>query len=241
MLSRSGIYHIVMRGTDRRIIFSNDADCKYFLNVLENVQEKAGFTLFAWCLMGNHVHLLIKEGDEPLSIVFRRIGASYVYYYNAKYQLCGHLFQDRFHSEAVEDEKYLYDVLKYICMNPVKAGLCSKPFEYKWLACCGVSAYRGGCVTVNPTDIPVERMISFLSCQAEMNHIDFTGKKKFTDKEAIEIICNVCKCETIQEIEGWNKPARRVAIQKAIEAGIPEGQISRVTGICRTTIRRYIQ
>lgn len=82
--------------------------------------------------MGNHVHILIKEGKEDLGNVMRRIGASYVYWYNVKYDRVGHLFQDRFKSEAVEDNRYLLSVLRYIHQNPLKAGIVSDIREYKW-------------------------------------------------------------------------------------------------------------
>jgi len=73
--------------------------------------------------MGNHVHLLIKEETEELGVIMRRIGASYVYWYNRKYNRCGHLFQDRYKSEVVEDERYLLTVLRYIHQNLLKAGM----------------------------------------------------------------------------------------------------------------------
>ncbi len=81
--------------------------------------------------MGNHIHLLLKEEKEELGIIMRRIGSSYVYWYNWKYKRCGHLFQDRYKSEAVEDERYLLTVLRYIYQNPLKAGLVKDIGAYK--------------------------------------------------------------------------------------------------------------
>ncbi len=82
--------------------------------------------------MGNHLHLLIKEGKEILSNTMKRIGASYVYWYNWQYNRKGHLFQDRFKSEAVEDDAYFLTVLRYIHQNPQKAGLTDDIASYKW-------------------------------------------------------------------------------------------------------------
>ena len=73
--------------------------------------------------MSNHIHLLLKEGEEDLGTLFKRIGASYVYWYNWKYNRTGHLFQDHFKSEPVEDDTYLLTVLRYIHQNPLKAGI----------------------------------------------------------------------------------------------------------------------
>ena len=93
-------------------------------------REAGGCALPGYCLMPNHVHLLIREGNEPLSTLFRRIGASHVYGYNARYGRKGRLFQDRYRSEAVDDEAYLLTVVRYIHQNPVKAGLCQSAREH---------------------------------------------------------------------------------------------------------------
>ena len=92
----SGIYHITMRGINRQQIFIDDEDAERFLQVVRAAQTISGFTLYAYCLMGNHVHLVLKEGDEPLEKIMKRIGVRYVYWYNWKYMRSGHLFQDRF-------------------------------------------------------------------------------------------------------------------------------------------------
>ena len=105
--SKTGIYHIILRGINRQIIFEDEEDSLKFLQTLSEYKEKSKYEIYAYCLMGNHVHILIKEGKEELGIAMRRIGASYVYWYNWKYERNGHLFQDRYKSEAVEDDKYL--------------------------------------------------------------------------------------------------------------------------------------
>ena len=82
--------------------------------------------------MGNHIHLLLREGNEEFSNTMRRIGASYVNWYNWQYNRKGHLFQDRFRSEAIENDGYFLTVLRYIHQNPVKAGLTENLESYKW-------------------------------------------------------------------------------------------------------------
>ena len=82
--------------------------------------------------MSNHIHLLIREEEESLEQIFKRIGSKYVYWYNVKYQRKGHLFQDRFKSETVENETYFLTVIRYIHQNPVKAGICEKIDDYKY-------------------------------------------------------------------------------------------------------------
>ena len=80
--SRSGIYHVMLRGANRQEIFHDDEDCLKFLNIIEKYKVKSDLKLYAWCLMGNHVHLLVKEGNELLSTTMKRIGVSFVSYYN---------------------------------------------------------------------------------------------------------------------------------------------------------------
>ena len=121
--SESGIYHIMLRGINQQTIFEDDADYRRFLDTLEKYKAVSGYTVFAYCLMSNHVHLLLKVADEDLDMIMKRIGGSYVFWYNWKYSRRGHLFQDRFKSEPVETDPYFLAVLRYIHQNPVKAKI----------------------------------------------------------------------------------------------------------------------
>lgn len=85
--------------------------------------------------MNNHVHLLLREGNEEISTTMKRIGVSFVWHYNLKYGTTGHLFQDRFKSENVETGRYLLTVIRYIHQNPVKAGIVQRPDQWKWSSC----------------------------------------------------------------------------------------------------------
>ncbi len=124
--SESGIYHIMLRGINQQQIFEDEEDNTKFIQVLKDCKAVSEYKILAYCLMGNHVHILIKIEKEPIEQVFKRICGRYVYWYNVKYQRVGHLFQDRFKSEPVEDDAYLMTVIRYIHQNPVKAGLCEK-------------------------------------------------------------------------------------------------------------------
>ena len=237
--SGSGIYHVMLRGADRRILFSDDEDCERFLETLRRAKRESPFRLFAYCLMGNHVHLLLKEGDEPLGITFKRIGVSYVYYYNWKYQLHGHLFQDRYQSEQVEDDAYFLDVLRYICQNPVKAGLCTKPFEYPWLGCSGITesgALLDGLGDL--TDLKGDALLRFVSERCDKEHLEDHGTTRLTDREAIERLRIVCGCGNVQDIGGWTKEKCETALRKALGTGVSIRQLSRLTGISKAVIER---
>src|SRR5699024_11465415 len=104
----------MLRGINRQTIFDDDEDKIRLLITIKRYKEKSNFKLYGYCLMDNHIHLLMQEMDETVSQTIQRIGASYVYWYNSKYLRCGHLFQDRFKSENVETADDFIKVLRYI-------------------------------------------------------------------------------------------------------------------------------
>lgn len=131
-LSKSSIYHVMIRGNERRNIFLGDEDRIRFIDTTLIKLKTSGSKLYAYCLMDNHVHLVIGEGKEEIAKIMKRINVSYVLYFNRKYKRVGHLFQDRFKSETIENDNYLLEVIRYTHNNPVKAGIVKKPSEYKW-------------------------------------------------------------------------------------------------------------
>ena len=133
--SNTGIYHVMARGINRQDIFEDEEDYIKFIDTLKTYKAVCGYKLYAYCLMGNHFHLLVKVEQEDLDLIFKRVLCSYVYWYNWKYQRVGHLFQDRYKSEAVEDESHFLVVMRYILQNPVKAGICKSIGEYRLHTC----------------------------------------------------------------------------------------------------------
>lgn len=132
--SIDGIYHITERGNEKKDIFNDDADRIKFLEILGRNKEKYGYKIYAYCLMNNHIHLLISSNGSDISQVMKSINVSYVIYFNRKYNRCGHLFQDRFKSEYIDSDEYLLEVSRYIHLNPVRAGMVTseKLDSYRW-------------------------------------------------------------------------------------------------------------
>jgi len=122
----------MLRGINRQRIFEEPADYQRFLGCLAQVQEDSDMTIFAYALMSNHVHLLIEEGWEKVSVTIKRLAVRYAGWFNKKYDRVGHLFQDRFVSRAVDDDGYFLMALLYIHFNPVVGGLCARPDQYLW-------------------------------------------------------------------------------------------------------------
>ena len=130
--SSTGIYHIMLRGINQQTIFNAKEDYTRFLNTLKKFKSVSGYKIYAYCLMTNHIHILIKAENEDMDMIMKRIAGSYVYWYNLKYHRSGHLFQDRFRSEPVEDDVYFMTVLRYIHQNPLKAGMVKNIGDYNY-------------------------------------------------------------------------------------------------------------
>ena len=135
-LSENNTYHIVLKGINAQQIFFDNEDYVSFLSVLKNTCKSYNASLCAYCLMRNHVHLLMQFSERNAAQFFKSFGASFVFRYNAKYDRVGGLFNGRYYSKAINDDEYLLMALKYIHYNPVKAGLCENPFDWTW------SSYR---------------------------------------------------------------------------------------------------
>ena len=135
--SEYGCYHTMLRGINKMVIFHDDNDRKYFLSRVEKVKKATNFILYAYCLMDNHVHLVIRERtlcteDEDISRIMHKIGVAYARYYNEKYVRVGHLFQDRFKSTNVETTESLLHVISYVLKNPMKHATDHTIEQYNW-------------------------------------------------------------------------------------------------------------
>ena len=238
--SETGIYHIMIRGIDRQLIFNDDEDCERMLQILADVKDVSGCEIYAYCLMSNHGHFLIKAVKENAAQIFKRIGVKYVYWYNVKYNRVGHLFQDRFLSEPVNDDKYLLSVLRYIHQNPVKADICTEVSDYKW------SSYRE--YTGKSSIIDTEFVYGLISRNEfpEFNKSEETGqyleyKKpayRINDERAKELIGEISQCGSFEEFTQMGLTDKRVFLKSFKKAGMSIGQISRLTGISRGIIER---
>ena len=126
------LFHITARGNDKQRIFRSDADFRRYIKAISLCQEKLAFSLYAFVLMPNHVHLLIQVGKHSIDLIMQRIQTSYTMYFNKKHQHTGHVFQGRYHWFLVDEERYLLELIRYIHLNPVRAGLGTDPKEYPW-------------------------------------------------------------------------------------------------------------
>ena len=239
--SSTGLYHIVVRGINQQNIFEDNEDRQRFVERLAIVKKELKFELYAYCLMSNHVHLLLKQNKTDLSAIMKRIQTSYVYFFNWKYERCGHLFQDRYKSECIEDDAYFYTVIRYIHQNPVKAGM-STIDNYKW------SSYNDYIKLSEITDTYFflemlgqdyqNRYINFMNEENEDKCLEIEEKRKLTDEKAREAMRKISKLKNIMDIQKLENLKRDKILNKCKEIdGISILQISRLTGINRGIIK----
>ena len=117
------LQHVMARGIERRKIFWDDKDCSSFLERLAVILEETQTQCYAWALIPNHFHILLRIGITPLSKVMRRLMTGYAVTFNRWHRRAGHLFQNRYKSVVCEEDPYLLELIRYIHLNPLRAGL----------------------------------------------------------------------------------------------------------------------
>lgn len=125
-------YHVMSRGQRKDRIFLDQHDMQKFLEFLENAKRLTDTKIIAFCLMPNHYHLLLRRGKINISRIMRILNTNYAIYFNQKYKLFGHVFQDRYKSYIILSEKYLSSVIRYIHNNPVRKGMVENPSFYRY-------------------------------------------------------------------------------------------------------------
>jgi len=135
-LIEGGIYHVYNRFTNGEPVFSDVDACERFLGLLREVKSRDGLTVFAWCVMTNHFHLAVRTGVVPLSRTMRQIGGRFSQQHNLIHRRFGPLWQGRYKSRIVDSPEYLHQLILYIHMNPVRAGVVTDPGDY------GLSGHR---------------------------------------------------------------------------------------------------
>ena len=125
-------YHVICRGNQRQTIFRSDADRKYYLERLEHYRQRYGFKIYAYVLMGNHVHMLLETGEVPLSRIMQGLQLRYTGYFNKKYNKVGHLFQGRYKAILCDRDAYLLELVRYLHLNPQRMRSPMQAVTYRW-------------------------------------------------------------------------------------------------------------
>ncbi len=130
---KTSFFHVITQGINKSYIFDKSEDIKYYIKLIYKLSKEHETEIIAYCIMNNHAHMLIKtKKSDELSKYMQRLNCTYARYYNKKYDRVGYVFRDRYKSEGIYDEQHLYNCIKYIYYNPVKAGICSKAKDYPY-------------------------------------------------------------------------------------------------------------
>ena len=236
--SESGYYHVVLKGNAAQIIFETDADRYKFLDLVKKYRDELGFIILAWCLMDNHVHLIIDAGDQDLAAFMKKVEVSYVRYFNAKEERVGHLFQGRYFSKPIETDAQLLATVDYIHMNPERARMALKS-EYRWSS---YTEYVG-----IPWLTDVSLVLSMLGSVDAFKR--FVGRSedvvkasrrtvRVTDDKVLMLVRELCGDEGLEMLRGSDRRARDSVLAALARQGVPVSQIARLAGVGDNTVRR---
>jgi len=244
--SETGIYHVVLRGINQVQLFYDELDKHAFLTRLARYKDEGLYQVYAYALMGNHVHLLIKEDEDSVSVSIKKLTVSYCHYFNTRYDRTGYLFAGRFKSMPVESDTYLLAVLRYIHHNPVKIG---KPISF-WTS---YSDYltASGCTDADFIlsmfdDDKAQARKQFekflneeeeLSIPEELVILSAETASRLTDEQAIEIISEIAEGRICSKLAGLAKEPRDKLLRHLRGRGLSVRQISRLTGISRGIVQ----
>ncbi|MCR5503847.1 MAG: transposase [Lachnospiraceae bacterium] len=246
-MSSTGIYHIVLRSVNQHIIFEEDSDYRKFLYLLSDCKDKYDIKVYAYCLMDNHIHLLLNSPPDRLSSFFQSLGTRFVRWYNSKYSRTGYLFQDRFYSTVIESDRAFLAALIYIHNNPVKANICRYPSEYHWSS---FNTYYGqksnlvdityACVIVGTEEL-LHRCFAFesdFSDDALFANDHRKVRHSLSDEKALSIFKSVTKLSSTSEASTVGKVERNRFVRTLKINGLTVKQVARFMNVSETTVKR---
>ena len=245
----------MMRGINHQDIFEERADYWKFIKLMRMQtfpEDKQGHPLpahciiYAYCLMSNHVHLLVREQEEGLVAPIKSIAISYAQYFNYKYEHTGQLFQDRFKSEPVNDMAYFVTLLRYIHQNPVAAGITSTVNDYTWSSWCEYDDNKICAVPVCTTQHVLGRvtkseltaLVNELLPKA-LNILDFNNEttQRINDDKVRQFLTELLDGAGVSTLQHFEKDKRNAIICQLKAFGASIRQISRLTGVSEGIVR----
>ena len=237
-LSDSGYMHVIVRGIGRQLLFEAEEDYAFYLGSLERYAKALEVTVCTYCLMENHVHLLLYDKEKRLPVLMKKLGVRYSWYFNQKYERTGHLFQDRYRSEMVEDDAYLLTVFRYILRNPEKAGIC-RASEYRWSS---YTSYgdKKSFVDTGVLEGYIRNEAEYTAWIAEPTDdecMEYIPPKR-DDAWALKVIHKQLKGKSGTALQDMDRPERDEALRKLKKAGLTVRQIERLTGINRGIVQK---
>lgn len=236
--SETGFYHVIFRGNGRQLLFEDDDDRHYFLGILARKADEFGLAIIAWCLMSNHIHLLLEDPKMQLSQAMHGLATAYARHFNSRSGHVGSVFQGRFTSVAITSDRQLLQAVRYIHDNPEKAGI-AKASEYRWSS---YEEYERGARIIDDAlvlDMIGGRAAFRCLCEEEQYATYYVrSAKRVPDEEAAAAARSILDGDDPALIKTLPRARRDDALRKLRTAGISIKQVERLTGIGRSTISR---
>ncbi|MBQ9043645.1 MAG: transposase [Eggerthellaceae bacterium] len=240
----SNLYHITARGVAKQIIFEEDRDRRFFGKKMREYLNECDVELYAWCLMSNHVHLMVRAELDLVAKFMHKLLTSYARYFNSRHDRTGHLFQNRFDSVPITTDEQLMTAVLYIHRNPDDIP-GQNYMRYEW------SSYREyiGNPFVSHTEFVLqvfgglERFVAFheSNCSDDNSENSPKGPSRrlaISDEDAIEFAKSLLGIDSVVSISSLDKTSRDNSIATLRNAGLPIHQIARITGIGRNIVQR---
>lgn len=250
--SVTGFYHVCARGTGKQLIFECDDDRWEFLELMRDCCREAGVTVVAWCLMGNHVHLVLEDYEDGVSAAMHRLLLTYARRFNKRTGRTGHLFQNRFDRRSLDTDRYLMAAIRYVHANPQEAGV-SLIERYPWSSFAEhLRAYDGDAADV-------ARGFSDPSCVLELfgSAEGFIAYSLSTPDGSEPALCDMKETEwerrafasklakrlgvPLNGVKTAPPAQRNIVILGLHDAGFTVRQIERYTGIGKSTVSRIMR
>ena len=236
--------HIMLRGIGHIDLFMDEDDHLRFMDTIKRFNEGREITIHAFCLMNNHVHMLVQAPPDAIPGFMKSIEVSYAQYFNSAHEHVGHLFQNRYKSEAITSERYFLAAFRYILLNPQAAGIC-RWVEYQWSSSKTYLMQDDDGITDTSlvTDIIGGRdeVVDFVNRNAEDSSKiaePVLHGRRLRDNEALMIIQAISGLKDPLLIQGLDQEARNELLAILKKKGITIRQLERMTGINRNTIQR---
>ena len=240
--SGTGFYHVTIRGVDKCDIFLNDLDRMRFLDVLREHLAESNASVHAWCLMTNHVHLLVEaESIETLSKLMQAVVSTYAWVFNRLHDRIGPLLQDRFWSCGIEDDAHFLATIRYIHLNPQAAGICPAE-KYRWSSYQSYVRQQGATETSKALGMlgSIGAFIEFHKGRQGLRR-DFLDSEGFVDNELLrQAMATHLDGMQPEDLRELGKKERDPFVKRLLEAGYLATEVSRITGIPRTSVRRAL-
>ena len=258
-------HHVMVRGIERRVIFADDADREAFLDRFDRLIGELEFRCFAWALMPNHVHLVVRTGPVPLARLMARLGTGYAVYFNSRHGRAGHLFQNRYRSRLIQSDRDLMGVVLYVHRNPLEAQLVPDARGLECFPWCGHGALTGArrarafeaCsetleLFADDAGLAVVRVREWMKGEIGVQEPLVAAwpapPNVQSDASLDEIVTRICKEFAISPSAiGSSRRSKGVARVRAeivrtavLEGGFSGRQVARCLGVAESTVSRAI-